>query len=59
MKQLMQKFFSKKFLKENALLNSVVVYFNSRSWGSSVSVVSDYRLDDWGLIPSRGKGFFH
>jgi hypothetical protein len=29
-----------------------------RSWGSSVSIVSDYRLDDWGSIPRRGKGFF-
>jgi hypothetical protein len=27
-------------------------------WGSSISVVSDYRLDDEGLIPGRGKGFF-
>jgi hypothetical protein len=23
---------------------------------SSISIVSDYRLDEWGLIPSRGKG---
>jgi hypothetical protein len=29
-----------------------------RSWGSSVSIVSDYRLDHLGSIPSRGKGFF-
>jgi hypothetical protein len=29
-----------------------------RSWGSSVSIVSDYRLDDRGSIPGRGKGFF-
>jgi hypothetical protein len=27
------------------------------SWGSSVSIVSDYGLDDWGWIPGRGKGF--
>jgi hypothetical protein len=26
--------------------------------GSSVSVVPDYRQDNWGLIPSRDKGFF-
>jgi hypothetical protein len=26
--------------------------------GSSVSTVSEYRLDDWGSIPSRGKAFF-
>jgi hypothetical protein len=25
---------------------------------SSVSIVSDYRLDDWGLIPDRGREFF-
>jgi hypothetical protein len=24
----------------------------------AVSIVSDNRLDDWGSIPSRGKGFF-
>jgi hypothetical protein len=29
-----------------------------RSWGSSVSIVSDYRLDDRGSMPGRGKGFF-
>jgi hypothetical protein len=28
------------------------------SCGSSVSIVSDYRLDDRVLIPDRGKGFF-
>jgi hypothetical protein len=28
------------------------------SLGSLVSVVSNYRLDDQGLIPSTGKGFF-
>jgi hypothetical protein len=26
--------------------------------GSSVSIVFDYGLDDWGSIPGRGKGFF-
>jgi hypothetical protein len=30
----------------------------SRSWGSSVSTVYDYRLEDRGSIPGRGKGFF-
>jgi hypothetical protein len=25
--------------------------------GSSVSIVSDYGLDDWGSIPDRGRGF--
>jgi hypothetical protein len=29
-----------------------------RSRGSSVSVVSDYGLDDRGSIPGRRKGFF-
>jgi hypothetical protein len=28
------------------------------SLGSSVSIVPDYRLDEWGLNPGRGKGFF-
>jgi hypothetical protein len=28
-----------------------------RSWGSSVSIESEYRLDDWGLVPGRGKDF--
>jgi hypothetical protein len=28
------------------------------SWDSSVSTVSDYRLDNWGSITGRGKGFF-
>jgi hypothetical protein len=28
------------------------------SRGSSVSIVSDYGLDDWGSIPDRGRGFF-
>jgi hypothetical protein len=28
-----------------------------RSWGSSVSIVSDYRLDGRGSIPGRGKAF--
>jgi hypothetical protein len=30
-----------------------------RSWGSSVSIVSDYRLDDRVSILGKGKGFFH
>jgi hypothetical protein len=32
------------------------VWINVMSWGSSVSTVSDYRLDDQGPIP--GKGIF-
>jgi hypothetical protein len=26
-------------------------------WGSSVSIVTDYGLDDRGSIPDRGRGF--
>jgi hypothetical protein len=29
-----------------------------RSRGSSVSIVSDYELDDRGSIPDEGRGFF-
>jgi hypothetical protein len=29
-----------------------------KSWGSSVSIVSEYRRDDWRLISGTGKGFF-
>jgi hypothetical protein len=29
-----------------------------RNQGSSVSIVSDYRLDNRGLISSKAKGFF-
>jgi hypothetical protein len=34
---------------------SLVVF---RNWGSSVSIVSEYRLYDRGSIPDRGKEFF-
>jgi hypothetical protein len=34
---------------------SVPIYW---SRGSSVSIVSDYGLDDRGSIPDRGRGFF-
>jgi hypothetical protein len=30
----------------------------SRSCSSSVNIVPDYRLDDWGSISCRGKAFF-
>jgi hypothetical protein len=33
------------------------VYLKRRSRGSSVSIVSDYRLDDRGSIPDRSRGF--
>jgi hypothetical protein len=35
-----------------------MVIFCFWSFGSSVSIVSDYRLDDQGSILGRGKGFF-
>jgi len=33
------------------------IHLKHRSWGSSVNIVSDYRLDDRGSIPCRGKRF--
>jgi hypothetical protein len=36
--------------------NSIIKH--NGSWGSSVSIVSDYILANWGSIPSRDKGFF-
>jgi hypothetical protein len=33
-------------------------YYVHRSWGSSVSIVSDYGLHNQGSIPDRGRGFF-
>jgi hypothetical protein len=30
---------------------------HARSWDSSVGILTVYRLDDWGLIPSKGKIF--
>jgi hypothetical protein len=47
--------------------SSILIYFRkfiSRYWmwgrsrGSSVSIVTDYGLDDRGSIPDRGRGFF-
>jgi hypothetical protein len=41
-------------------LEQLLIQFTTghgRSWGSLVSTVSDYGLDDQGLIPSKGKGF--
>jgi hypothetical protein len=29
-----------------------------RNWDGSVSIVTDYKLDDWDSIPNRGKLFF-
>jgi hypothetical protein len=33
-------------------------YFKFKSCGSSVSIVSDYRVDERCSIPGKGKGFF-
>jgi hypothetical protein len=35
-----------------------VIHSSAWSWGSSVSEVTDYRLDNWGSILGRGKIFF-
>jgi hypothetical protein len=38
---------------------NILIYFvNYRSRGSSVSIVTDYGLDDRGSIPDRSIGFF-
>jgi hypothetical protein len=37
---------------------SLLIHIWQGSRGSSVSIVSGYGLDDRGLIPGRGKGFF-
>jgi hypothetical protein len=43
------------------ILSVNVILFSTtfvRSWGSSVSIESDYGLDDQVSIPDRDKGFF-
>jgi hypothetical protein len=42
--------------KYNKINGNVTRHF--RSLGSSVSIVSDCGLDDWGSIPDRGRRFF-
>jgi hypothetical protein len=37
---------------------SLITSFRRRRWCSSVSIISDYRLNDWYSISGRGKGFF-
>jgi hypothetical protein len=44
------------WLSENKILKHI--FRPSRSGVNSVSVVSDYGLDDRGSIPDRGRGFF-
>jgi hypothetical protein len=39
-------------------VSNYITYPCNRSRDSSVSIVSDYGLDDWGSIPDRGRGFF-
>jgi hypothetical protein len=64
--QKLQPWISLKYLSVLGLTTltwSQITYFIyctvlSRSRGTSVSIVSDYGLDDWGLIPDRGRGFF-
>jgi hypothetical protein len=48
-------------LLENLVLSPLLqkfpaIYVGNSSWGSSVGVVSHYRLDEQGSIPSRAKG---
>jgi hypothetical protein len=40
------------------LLIFLAIIGDSKSQGSSVSIVSDYGLDDWGSIPERGMRIF-
>jgi hypothetical protein len=46
---------SRKFISFRSIL---IFVLKEWSWGSSVSTVSDYRLDDRVSIPRRDKGFF-
>jgi hypothetical protein len=41
-----------------AILNNFRMYFGICEPSGSVTVVSDYGLNDWGSIPDRGRGFF-
>jgi hypothetical protein len=42
---------------QNIRLKLYLVCFNYYSWGNSVSIEPDYRLDDRSSIPGRGKGY--
>jgi hypothetical protein len=46
-----------KLVFENPLLKHIACFNIRGSRGSSVSIVSDYGLDDQGSIPDRGRGF--
>jgi hypothetical protein len=39
------------------LIDTIILPASLKNWGSSVSIMSKYRLDDRALIPSRVKGF--
>jgi hypothetical protein len=47
-----------KFFLQDVGRNNYSLLPTIKSRGSSVSIVSDYGLDDWGSIPGRGKGYF-
>jgi hypothetical protein len=49
----------------NSRLKLQILYYNIFHYflhfcepGSSVSIVSNYGMDDWASIPNRGRGFF-
>jgi hypothetical protein len=41
-----------------AFMKFYLLLYTAGGQGSSVSIVSDYGLDDRGSIPNRGRGFF-
>jgi hypothetical protein len=45
------------FLPQKVNINIILIIRVMKSQGKSVSIVSDYGLNDRALIPSRGKGF--
>jgi hypothetical protein len=55
MKQMFTKFFLMVFSRDRIFL---CFHLTPSKLGSSVSIVSDYRLDDWVSVPNRDRGFF-
>jgi hypothetical protein len=51
-------FFVGKIMLSKTVAYYIFMYHVFRSWESSVSIVSDYRLDDQVTIPGTGKHFF-
>jgi hypothetical protein len=47
-------------LMKQEVIVAYLMYTTIKIWtrGSSGSIVSDYGLDDRGLVPDRGRGFF-